>query len=66
MRIKVIYIDGTSDMVRPSTLGRLMELDGIVAYQCSEGWVEVRRKQLKGNYFGPERRKSKPETSNRV
>jgi hypothetical protein len=60
MLIKVIHIDGSLGTVRSSSLGDLVKTGGIAAYQCSEGWIEVRRKQIKRLYIGPERRKTKP------
>ena len=56
MLIKVIYPDGTFGMTRSSSLGSLVQSQKIVAFQCSEGWVEVRRKQDETSYKGPERR----------
>jgi hypothetical protein len=63
---KVIHTDGTLGMVRSSRLGALVKSGGIVAYRCTKGWVEVRRKRSKGNYTGPERRKTSPETAMRA
>ncbi len=57
MRIEVIHTDGTFGTVRSSSLGELVKTTGIAAYLCSEGWVEVRRRQVKGNYDGLDRRK---------
>lgn len=59
MFLKVIYRDGTAGVVKASTIDELMETGKIFAYHCSEGWVEVRRKQSNPNYQGPERRKYK-------
>lgn len=56
MLIKVIYPDGSSGMVRSSTLGKLTKEGAIVAFKCTEGWVEVRRKHDPADYRGPERR----------
>ncbi len=53
MFIKVIYSDGMPGRVRSSLLGRLMKAGEIVAYKCSEGWVELRRKQSRNEYDGP-------------
>jgi hypothetical protein len=55
MFIKVIYPDGTSGMVRASSIDRLIRTGKIIAYHCSDGWVELRRKQYL-RYKGPERR----------
>ncbi len=56
MFIKVIYPDGVSGKVRSSILRTMIQLRRIVAYKCSEGWVELRRKSNAENYCGPERR----------
>ncbi len=53
MFISVIYPDGTAGKVRSSRLSRLMKAGEIVAYKCSEGWVELRRKNDEKNYNGP-------------
>jgi hypothetical protein len=58
MQIEVIQTDGTFGWVKSSTLGKLVKMGGIAAYQCSEGWIEVRRKQSVG-FGGPERRASR-------
>jgi hypothetical protein len=55
MYLKVIYPDGTPGMVRATTIGELIRTSKIIAYQCSEGWVELRRKKNMG-YKGGERR----------
>jgi hypothetical protein len=58
MYLKVIYPDGTAGTVISSTIDVLIKQGKIVAFKCSEGWVEVRRK-LKGKfYFGKDRRRS--------
>ena len=56
MFIKVIYPDGTPGKVRSSILRTMIQLGRIVAYKCSEGWIEVRRKKTATNYQGPKRR----------
>ncbi len=56
MFIKVIYPDGSSGTVRSPILRGMIQLGRIVAYKCSEGWVEVRRKENPDNYHGRERR----------
>ncbi len=56
MQIKVLYPDGSAGMVRSSTLGRMTKEGKIVAFKCTEGWVEVRRKHDPADYRGPERR----------
>ncbi len=56
MFINVVYPDGTSGRVRSSILGEMIQMGRIVAYKCSEGWVELRRKSHRDVYYGPERR----------
>jgi hypothetical protein len=58
LHLKVLYPDGTSGIIKASILEGLIKTGKIVAFHCSEGWVEVRRKQKSKNYLGPERRKS--------
>lgn len=58
MFLKVMYPDGTSGFERSTIIGQLSKAGKITAYYCSEGWIEVRRKQKNKDYFGPERRKS--------
>ena len=58
MNLKVIYRNGTSDIAKASAADELIKTGKIIAYHTSEGWVEVRRKQISANYQGPERRKS--------
>ena len=60
MFLKVIYPDGTSGMVKASTIEGLMKSEKIIAFHCSEGWVEVRRKS-KSAYLGADRRRTNPE-----
>jgi len=60
VEIKVIYDDGTKDTVNASDFVKLLRLHKIVAIQCAEGWLEVRRDQIVGftaDYEGPEKRK---------
>ena len=61
MFLKVIYPDGTSGMVKSSTIDGLTKEGKIIAFHCSEGWVEVRRKRNVEEYKGMDRRKNKPE-----
>ncbi len=56
MLIKVIYADGSTGLVRSSALGRMTKEEKIVAFKCTEGWVELRRKHAPADYEGPERR----------
>lgn len=58
MFLKVIYPDGKSGIVNASTIEGLMKAGRIVAFHCSEGWVEARRKLNNENYTGFERRRS--------
>jgi hypothetical protein len=58
MWIEVIHTDGTLGTVRSSSLGELVKTGGIATYLCSEGWIEVRRKHVKGSFAGRERRKT--------
>ena len=58
MFLKVMYPNGTSGIERSSTVGYLIKSGQIVAFQCSEGWVETRRKKNNEGYLGRERRKS--------
>ncbi len=62
MLIKVIYLDGTLGTVKSSNIDKLVKYHHIAAYQCSEGWVEVRRKKLNIDYKGLERRKRNQES----
>ena len=56
---RVIYPDATSGIVKGSTIEGLMKSGKIVAFHCSEGWVEVRRTHNM-DYTGPERRVAQP------
>ena len=47
MLIKVIRDDGTSGTVRSTSLGELVKTGKVVAYQCSEGWVESQESPAK-------------------
>ena len=60
MFLKVIYPDGASGMVKASMIDRLRKTGEIIAFHCSEGWVDVRRK-IKISYSGSGRRRIKPE-----
>jgi hypothetical protein len=55
MFIKVVYPDGTAGKEASTTIGNLAKSGEIVAYQLSEGWVELRRKKFI-RYSGPDRR----------
>lgn len=58
MLLNVIYPDGSSGMIKSSTLDTLVRMGRIVAFHCSEGWVELRRKN-ESTYNGKDRRKTK-------
>ncbi len=66
IEVKVIYTDGTTDIVNAARIVELLHTKKIAAIQCSEGWLEIRRDQIvgfKAAYDGPERRKPRQETS---
>ncbi|WP_342666823.1 GSU3473 family protein [Geopsychrobacter electrodiphilus] len=59
--MRVIYTDGTFDLVKDFSLNRLIETCRIIKFKRESGWVDIRSQQIrrKGrdeNYFGPERR----------
>jgi hypothetical protein len=56
MLIKVLYTGGTLGKVKSSTLNNVMKSGEIIAFHCSEGWVDVRRKS-KDTYSGVDRRR---------
>lgn len=58
MLTKVIFSNGSLGKARSSSVDYLTKLGKIVAYQCSMGWVEARRKLNNKTYVGPERRRS--------
>lgn len=55
MRLKTIRNDGTPLLVKSSEIGTMINSGEIVAYQCSEGWKELRRKE-NIEFQGPDRR----------
>jgi hypothetical protein len=59
MQLKVIYPDGTSGMVKASTIDGLIKAGKIIAFLCSEGWVEARRKS-KSTFSGIDKRRATP------
>ena len=61
MDLKVIHIDGTVSIEQAGTINELIKSGKIVAFYCSGGWVEVRRRSNAENYTGIDRRKTKPE-----
>jgi len=58
MFLKVIYSDGKLGIVKSRTLDGLIKAGQVLAFHCSEGWVEARRKRNTKDYRGPERRRS--------
>jgi hypothetical protein len=61
MMIKVMYKDGSTHLVSPRFLDRLLSSDEIFAFRRSSGWVVVSRDRLRENgegngYTGQERR----------
>lgn len=64
MMTKIIYRDGTLDIVDASIIEGLRNEGKIAAYQVFHRWVEVRRMQQSNpDYHGPERRKQQGLTS---
>jgi hypothetical protein len=62
IQVKVIYDDGTTDIVDSAKIVELMRTKKVVAIQCSEGWLEIRRDQIIGftpEYKGQEKRKTR-------
>jgi|SRR6185369_426164 len=57
MRLDVIYTDGTSGKIKSTTLEGAKKSGKIIAFHCSEGWVDARPKS-KSTYNGVERRRS--------
>ena len=60
MVLKVIYTDGNPGKVKSSTLEGLKKAGKIIAFHCSEGWIDVRRKS-RTNFNGLDRRRTNPE-----
>ncbi len=60
MQIKVKFIDGRIELVRPRELQELIDARRITQFRRSGGWVDLShdslRSSLRGNYRGPERR----------
>ncbi|MDA3902041.1 MAG: hypothetical protein PF441_01185 [Desulfuromusa sp.] len=59
--VSVVYPDGMMGMVKPHVLQGLIERDGIVKFQRSDGWVyldidPVRSLDRSSSYHGTERR----------
>lgn len=60
MVLNVIYTDGTAGKIKSNTLDGARKSGKIIAFHCSEGWVDVRRK-IKGPYYGFDRRRTNEE-----
>ena len=63
MMIRVIYANGSYDMVKDQMLDKLLERGDVAGFQRAEGWVVIgrdrtrqRSRQSEGQYAGPERR----------
>ncbi|MCK4503365.1 MAG: hypothetical protein KAU22_10045 [Desulfuromonadales bacterium] len=60
MEISIVYQDGMMDMVSPLKLQKLINHDGIIKFQRSDGWVypeiDPVRNLSDSSYRGPERR----------
>ena len=60
MMIRVMYSDGRFDLVKPATLGQLLEQNCLASFKRAAGWVVVGRDPIRGSgdgiYRGPERR----------
>lgn len=60
MQIKVKFIDGRIELVRPQELQDLIDARRITQFRRSGGWVSLEhdsiRSSLRGDYRGPERR----------
>ena len=61
MQIKVKFIDGRIELVRPRQLQELIDARRISQFRRSGGWVTLGedeiRSTLRGDYRGPERRR---------
>ena len=62
MLIRVMYDDGTYDMVKPKTLDLLLERDKLTSFKRSDSWAVVGRDTIRSRshssqgYAAPERR----------
>ena len=60
MLIRVMYDDGTYDMVKPKTLDLLLERDKLTSFKRSDSWAVVGRDALRSSrsqgHKGVERR----------
>ena len=61
MQIKVKFIDGRIELVRPRELQELIDARRIIQFRRAGGWVMLGkdeiRSTLRGDYLGPERRR---------
>ena len=62
MLLRVIYTDGTFDIVNQTKLRILIESCQIAKFKRSDGWVDIGSPHIRGihnakNYRGPERRR---------
>lgn len=60
MMIRVMYSDGTFDLVKHSILDQLLEKNRVASFKRSRGWAVVGRDPIRGvgglAYRGPDRR----------
>ncbi len=61
MMVRLIYYDGTFDMVKSSRLDHMLGTGRVMKFRRSDGWVDVNNGPLRsgggdGLYSGPERR----------
>jgi len=49
MLIRVMYDDGTYDMVKPKTLDLLLERDKLTSFKRSDSWAVVGRDALRSS-----------------
>jgi hypothetical protein len=61
MMLRVVYTDGTFDLVKGLMLTTLIESSGVSKFKRSSGWVDinsayVRKSGSESDYCGPERR----------
>lgn len=61
MLIRVLYKNGTFDMVKPQVLDFLIGQDKVTSFKRAESWAVVGRDPVRANrpgeaYRGPERR----------
>lgn len=60
MLIRVMYSDGSFDMIRPALLDRLLQANKLVSFKRASGWAVIGRDPLRGvggpSYRGEDRR----------